>query len=182
MLRGDTLYLTPLDPVNAEIARAWMNDPEINRYLLTGQVPITREQEVSFYERTAARYAAGTGYVFEIHVAADGRYVGNCGLDKVDLRHRSAEIGILIGEPDAQNSGYGRDAIRTLLRFGFDTLGLHRIAIKCQADNDRGMHLYPKLGFREVGRERDATYTFGKWVDEAVFDMLDSEWRARDTR
>ena len=180
MLRGDTVYLTPLDAGNAEVARAWINDPGVNRYLLAGQVPVTRQQEASFYEDAARDHAAGARFVFEIHVAADGRYIGNCGLEKVDMRHRSAEIGIVIGELDAQNNGYGRDAIRTLLRFGFDTLGLHRIAIKCQADNDRGMHLYPKLGFLEVGRERDATYTFGRWVDQVVLDMLDSEWRARD--
>jgi hypothetical protein len=26
---------------------------------------------------------------------------------------------------------------------------------------------------------REATYTFGHFVDEALFDMLASEWRAR---
>ena len=182
MVRGEAIYLTNLDPANAEVARAWINDPEINRYLLTGQVPVSAAAEAAFYERAVIDWAAGTAFQFEIHVAEDGRYIGNCGLHKVDMRHRSAEVGILIGDTSEQNRGYGRDAIRTLLRFGFDTLGLHRIAIKCQADNDRGMHLYPKLGFREVGRKRDATFTFGKWVDEAVFDMLDSEWRTRDTR
>jgi RimJ/RimL family protein N-acetyltransferase len=41
------------------------------------------------------------------------------------------------------------------------------------------MHLYERLGFKPVGRMREATYTFGHFVDEALFDMLASEWRAR---
>ena len=67
----------------------------------------------------------------------------------------------------------------TLTRFGFDTLGLNRIEIRSQADNERSMHLYEKLGFKPMGRMREATYTFGHFVDEALFDMLASEWRPR---
>jgi RimJ/RimL family protein N-acetyltransferase len=179
MLRGDAIYLTNLDPANAETARGWINDPEINRYLLHGQIPVSVAAEAAWYEKVVADWAAATAYNFEVHVAEDGRYIGNCGLHGVDMRHRSAEIGILIGETSEQNHGFGSDAIMTLTRFGFDTLGLNRLEIRSQADNDRSMHLYERLGFKPVGRMREATYTFGHFVDEALFDMLASEWRAR---
>jgi RimJ/RimL family protein N-acetyltransferase len=180
MLKGEKIYLTTLDPANAETARAWINDPEINRYLLTGQVPVSIAAEAAFYQRAVTTWSESTAYQFEIHVADDGRHIGNCGLHNVDMRHRSAEIGILIGETSEQNRGYGRDAIMTLTRFGFDTLGLNRIEIRSQADNERSMHLYEKLGFKPMGRLREATYTFGHYVDEAIFDMLVGEWRALD--
>ena len=179
MLCGETTFLTTLDPANAETARGWINDPEINRYLLTGQVPVSKAAEATFYERAVTDWAAGKAYQFEIHVAADGKHIGNCGLHNVDGRHGSAEIGILIGETAEQNRGYGRDAIMTLMRFGFDTLGLNLLEIRSQADNERSMHLYAKLGFKPMGRLREATFTFGHYVDEAIFDMLVSEWRAR---
>jgi RimJ/RimL family protein N-acetyltransferase len=177
MLRGERIYLTNLDPANAETARAWINDPEINRYLLTGQVPVSAAAEAGFYERAVTDWAAAKAYQFEVHVADDGRYIGNCGLHNVDMRHRSAEIGILIGDTVEQNRGYGRDAIMTLTRFGFDTLGLNRVEIRAQADNERSMHLYEKLGFKPMGRLREATYTFGHFVGETIFDMLVGEWR-----
>ena len=135
MLRGDTIYLTNLDQANAETARAWINDPEINRYILTGQVPVSAAAEAAFYGRAVADWAAGKSYMFEIHIADDGRYIGNCGLHNVDMRHRSAELGIFIGDTTEQNHGYGRDAIMTVTRFGFDTLGLNRVEIRSQADN-----------------------------------------------
>ncbi len=177
MLRGDKIYLTNLDPANAETARGWINDPEINRYLLTGQVPVSAAAEAAFYGRAVTDWAAGKSYMFEIHAADDGRYIGNCGLHNVGMRHRSAEVGIFIGDTTEQNHGYGRDAIVTVTRFGFDTLGLNRIEIRSQADNERSMHLYEKLGFKPMGRLREATFTFGHFVDEAIFDMLASEWR-----
>jgi RimJ/RimL family protein N-acetyltransferase len=179
MLVGDKTVLTTLDMANAETVRGWLNDSRVNRYLLTGQVPVTPGQELAFYEASEAAWAAGTAYRFEIHVSEDGRYIGNCGLDRVDMRHRDADIGIVIGELDSQDKGYGRDALETLLRFAFDTLGLHRVQIECFVTNERGEHLYGSLGFTEVGRRRDAVFSDGAFVDEFIFDMLEGEWRAR---
>jgi RimJ/RimL family protein N-acetyltransferase len=179
MLVGEKTVLTTLDRANAETVRGWLNDARVNRYLLTGQVPVTPEQEVAFYDASAAAWAAGTAYRFEIHVAADGRYIGNCGLDRVDLRHRDATIGIVIGDLASQDKGFGRDALTSLLRFAFDTLGLHRVQIECFATNERALHLYRSLGFTEVGRRRDAVFTGGTFVDEFMLDMLEHEWRGR---
>jgi RimJ/RimL family protein N-acetyltransferase len=178
MLVGETTTLTTLDRANAETVRAWLNDARVNRYLLTGQVPVTRDQEVAFYDASEAAWAAGTAYRFEIHASEDGRYIGNCGLDRVDQRHRDATVGIVVGDLDSQDKGYGRDALTSLLRFAFDTLGLHRVQMECFATNERGSHLYRSLGFTEVGLRRDAVFTAGEFVDEYVFDMLEDEWRA----
>lgn len=180
MLCGDTIQLTTLDESNAEIARGWINDPEVNRYMLAGIIPVTADQERDWYRRAAEDYAAGRAYNFEIRLADSGVYIGNCALIGVDMRHRHAEVGIVIGDLKRQDQGHGGDVIRTLLRFGFDTLGLHRIAIECHATNERGLHLYRKLGFKDCGVLREHVFSDGAWVDEVVLDMLDREWRAAD--
>jgi RimJ/RimL family protein N-acetyltransferase len=179
MLVGGKTVLKTLDPANAETVRGWLNDLRVNRYLLVGQVPITAEQERAFYDASEAGWAVGTAYRFEIHVAEDDRYIGNCGLEHVDMLHRDASAGIVIGDLGAQDRGYGRDALTTLLRFAHDTLGLHRVRIECHVTNERGAHLYRSLGFTDVGRRRDAVFTDGAFVDEYVFDMLEDEWRGR---
>jgi len=176
MLIGDKVYLTTLDHANAETARGWINDPEVNRFLLTGQIPVSEVAEAEFYAGAEKRFAERSGFMFEIHVKDGDHYIGNCGLDGVDLVHRHAEVGIVIGDVSRQNSGYGRDAIRTLLRFGFDTLGLHRIEIRYATDNERAGHLYRSIGFTEVGVLRQHTFSHGVWEDEGVLDMLADEW------
>ncbi len=179
MLIGDTVFLTPLDSANAETGRAWINDPEVNTWLLTGQIPVSREGELAFYSADEADRASGAAYRFEIHVAEDDRYIGNCGLEQVDRIHRHAEVGICIGSLPDQNQGFGRDTLVTLLRFGFDALGLHRISIVANAENERAVHLYRAVGFTEVGREREVVYMRGKFRDHVVLDMLDREFRER---
>ena len=176
MLLGERIHLTTLDAANAETARRWINDPEVNRWLIAGQVPLSEAAEAEFYRETEASHS---DYLFEIRVTGDDRYIGNCGLNDVDLVHGHGEVGIVIGEPDAQGQGFGRDAIVTLLRFGFDTLGLHRIHIRHIDGNKRAAHLYPSIGFRPTGREREHLFIRGSWRDELAYDMLDREFRER---
>jgi len=175
MLRGDTVYLCALDHANAEQARAWINDPDVNEWMLSGHIPLTAAEEAEFYARMDASPA---DHVFEIHVAADDRYIGNCGLNSVDLIHRHAELGIVIGELAEQNRGRGRDAILTLLRYGFETLGLNSVEIRLVAGNERAAHLYPSLGFKPAGVLREHLFLRGAYRDEIVLDMLAGEWRA----
>src|SRR5574340_1085338 len=124
MIKGTTVFLTRFDIANAEQARTWLNDPAVHEWLVNAQLPVSREQERGFYEMTERDWVAGTAYRFEIHVAEDDRFIGICGLDSVDRVHRHAEVGIFIGSLADQNRGFGRDAIVTALRFGFDRLGL----------------------------------------------------------
>ncbi|MBN1192524.1 MAG: GNAT family N-acetyltransferase [Coriobacteriia bacterium] len=177
MIRGTNVYLTRFEEANAEQARAWLNDPEVNEWMLSGQLPISRAQEASFYELTERQWNEGTAYRFEIHLAADERLIGICGLDSVSLLHRTGEVGIFVGSLDDQNQGYGRDAILTLLDFGFNRLGLHRIGIKANSENERAIHLYTSIGFTEVGREREVTFMRGRFRDHICYDMLEPEYR-----
>ena len=176
MIKGDKIYLTELDRANAETIRAWLNDPEVHRHLLVGHIPITKEDEEHYYDTQAA---SSDSYSFEIHVAADGRYIGNVGLQGVSLIHRHGEIGIAIGSKGDWGKGYGEDAIVTCLRFGFLTLGLHAICIRTEEGHQRALELYGRIGFVPTGRERERIYRDGRFVDHVVFDMLDSEFRAR---
>lgn len=179
MIPGRTIYLTRFDVENAETARGWMNDPAVNEWLISSQLPISAEQERAFFDATEREWGAGTAYRFEIHVAEDDHFIGICGLDRVSLLHRTGEVGIAIGSLSDQNKGYGRDAIETLLRFGFNALGLHSVAIRANSGNDRAVHLYSSLGFTEVGRERECVFMRGHFHDHVCFDMLEDEYRAR---
>jgi len=176
MIVGEAVYLTELDRTNAETVRAWINDPEVNRFLLAGHVPVTREAEERFYDSADT---STDSYHFEIHLSADGRHIGNIGLQAVDLVQRHGEIGLVVGSKDDWGKGYGAGAIVACLRFAFFTLGLHSVSIRTDERHERALELYPRLGFVQTGRERERIYREGRFVDHVVFDMLDREFRAR---
>jgi RimJ/RimL family protein N-acetyltransferase len=176
MIRGEKIYLTELDFENSEMIRGWLNDPEVYKYLAVGHTPISKEDELRYYE---SHVAASDARSFEIHVAEDGRYIGNVGLKGIHPVHRHAEMGIAIGRKEDWGKGFGFDAVVTCLRYGFDTLGLHTIKIRAHQDHARGLALYRRVGFVDVGRERETVFQDGRFADYIVLDMIDREFRER---
>ena len=176
MIRGEKIFLTELDFANSETIRGWLNDPEVYKYLMVGHTPISVDDERRYYEAQAASADAQN---FEIHVAEDGRYIGNVGIKDIHPVHRHAELGIAIGRKEDWGKGFGFDAIVTCLRYAFDTLGLHTVKIRAHAGHTRALALYRRVGFVEVGRERETVFQEGRFADYVVLDIVDREFRER---
>ena len=99
----------------------------------------------------------------------------------VRRHHRRSEIGISLAEP-YRNQGYGSEAIRWILNWGFNSAGLHRIGIKTFDYNDGARRLYERLGFMREGLARESVLHDGKWCGEFEFSMLEQEWRAMENK
>jgi hypothetical protein len=89
---------------------------------------------------------ADEAVVFAIREAEGGKVVGTCGLYLISWQARRAQFNILIGEPDAWDRGYGREAAHLTLRYAFDTLNLNSVNLGVNADNARAMRSYERTG------------------------------------
>ena len=85
-------------------------------------------------------------------------------------------MGIVIGEKSEWSKGYGTDAIRTLLDLGFCEMNLHRIFLRVDSDNARGIRCYEKAGFQLEGTFRDAVFREGVYHDQHVMSILQTEF------
>jgi RimJ/RimL family protein N-acetyltransferase len=97
--------------------------------------------------------------------------------DGATAHTRTATYAILIGPPH-QGHGYGTEATRLVVRYGFAELGLHRIQLAVIGGNERALRTYRKAGFVEEGRSRESLYRDGAWHDEIRMSILDREWDA----
>ena len=149
MIKGDKIYLTELDRANAETIRTWLNDPEVHRFLMVGHVPITREEEERYYDSQGT--APGV-YNFEIHVAADGRYIGNVGLKDVSLPHRNGEIGIAIGSKEDLGQGIRRRCHHHLPAGSRSSPWGCTPCASAPRKARAGLELYRRIGFVQTGR------------------------------
>ena len=102
--------------------------------------------------------------------------LGMTGLHKIDPRHRHAEFGIMLGDPDRWGQGHGSEATRLMVRYGFETLNLHRIWLHVYEDNARGIRAYEKAGFRKEGVLRQDCFREGRYWDTIVMGLLREEW------
>jgi RimJ/RimL family protein N-acetyltransferase len=114
--------------------------------------------------------------MIDIRLGEEWLPVGDLGFSTIDWRARSAEFGIVVGEKNYWDQGYGSEAIRLLLQHGFETLNLNRISLRVYATNERARHAYQKIGFREEGVLRQAEYRQGQYLDVILMSVLKSEW------
>lgn len=177
MIEGRIVNLRALDAGDGEMIARWSNAPDV-RASLGRRYP----RSAMYQEASHAPYVGSPGYaaVQFIIETKDGTPIGDIGLFGGATEDRHASVGIMIGEKDYWSQGYGSDALRTLLRFAFAEMNMHRVALEAHADNARGRAAYRKCGFVEEGVLRDASHRRGAWKDHLVMSVLREEFFARE--
>jgi RimJ/RimL family protein N-acetyltransferase len=110
-----------------------------------------------------------------------GELVGDVILGFVSSEHRTGEIGYIV-HPDHQGLGYTTEACREILRIAFDDLGLHRVIGRLEPRNVASARVLEKLGMRREAHFVENEFIKGEWQSEAVYAILDHEWRNGRTR
>ncbi len=155
--------------------REWAELRAISRGFLEPWEPRWMPDE---FERSAWRlrinhyrrdYAQGAAMAFFMYERGHGRLVG--GITLGNIRHgvsKSAQIGYWIGQPYA-GQGLMTDAVKTLSRFAFGELTLHRIEAACIPENSRSIRVLEKAGFRREGLLRSYLRINGVWQDHYLY-------------
>ncbi|MGQ9459282.1 MAG: GNAT family N-acetyltransferase [Anaerolineae bacterium] len=177
MIYGHRVRLRAIERSDIPAFLRWFNDPEVRQYLLM-YLPMSEAQEERWFERQLE----GPDQIFCIEALVDGQWfaIGNCGLHRIDWKNRHAELGIAIGEKAFWGQGFGTDAVRTLLRFAFHELGLHRVYLDVYDFNPRAIRCYEKAGFRREGTKREALFRDGRYHDVHLMAVLRHEFDAQE--
>ena len=176
MIQGENVRLRAIERDDIPRFLRWMNDREVTQYLLINS-PLSKAMEEKWFDRQVD-IPIHQGQVLAIEVMAGDIWVhiGNTGLHDVDPVSRNAEFGIVIGEKEYWNRGFGRIATRLMLQHGFDDLNLHRIYLYAFATNPRGVRAYEAARFKHEGILRQAVYKNGTYLDLIAMSILQPEW------
>lgn len=168
--------LTPLQMTNIHTHFRWNNDPELHR--LDSEAPYEEESFGRFKDRfeQLCTHAVPSQRHFEVHAATTGALLGVAYVVRLRPHHRRALVGVTIGEKDHWGEGYGRDALRLLLRYSFDDLGLHRVRAETFEYNTAWRDLLEHMGFRQEGVAREALYRDGQFWDKGRYALLRREY------
>jgi RimJ/RimL family protein N-acetyltransferase len=184
LLVGKKVRLAQLDP--EQIARAfhrWGRDSEYSRLLdneVARRFSISATQK--WIEKDQETVVTGNPYdsfFFQLRSLVDDRHVGFVGLGGFNWAMGDAWVGIAIGERTDWGEGFGTDAMRLIVRYGFGELNLRRITLGVFSYNPRAIRSYEKAGFVVEGRWRKAVQRDGQRHDEIIMGILREEWQAQ---
>ena len=174
-LVGEKVRLRPAREEDMRLLHRWIHTPEVRHWLHASDRPDGTLEEVT--RRFWSNWDAVEGR-FWIIETAEGRPAGNVRLLGIDLFHLRAELAISIGEPDCFSLGLGTDAIRLVLGYAFEDLGLRRVDLQTDADNARAIRCYEKCGFVREGVLRARRLRYGEPIDMLAMGVLREEWQA----
>lgn len=180
MIYGDRIRLRSVTRRDLPQFVEWLNDPEVRSGLLM-YLPLSFEDEEAWFENMIKSPAAQHPMVIEVRNDDDWTMIGTCGFHLIDWRIRSTEVGIFIGEKSYWNQGYGTEVMQLLLKHGFNTLNLNRIALEVFETNPRAIRTYEKAGFVHEGRRRQDMFQDGRYIDVLLMSVLRSEWQEDQT-
>lgn len=137
---------------------SWETDPELARL---DAAPVLTMPYSEFLEEYTSElfyhYSSGKRYAID---STDGEHIGNCSYYNYDESRGETELGIMIGNRDYWNEGYGSDTVTSLVAHIFNTTKLNRIYLKTLDWNDRAQNCFRKCGFNQYRESNRGKYHF----------------------
>jgi RimJ/RimL family protein N-acetyltransferase len=173
-LVGERIELRRHARANYRLYGEWYGDQEIWRLTSWAASPLSSSAVERLFED---RELSSTDDSFAIHLKGEEEPIGVISLMNVSDANDSAELSVIVGHPEARHHGYGAEAIDTILRYGFEELGLNRVGLSVFEFNEDAISTYERVGFREEGRLRQALKRDGAFHDAILMSVLEPEWR-----
>jgi len=146
----------------------------MRRKRIKAYTPTSVEAEREFITQSLKKRSHYFGIIDKDTDQAIGRII----LFNINLVDKQAMVGIVIGDKNFWGRGIGQDSMSLILDYAFNILNLNNVMLGTFEFNKRSMACYKKVGFKEIGRRRQARIIAGKKYDEIMMDILAEEFQS----
>ena len=174
ILECDRIILRKMDRSFADDMFEYASNPAVTKYL-TWDVHPNRPFSYNYLGYVNSRYRTGEFFDWAITMRDSGKMIGTCGFTRFNFSSYSAEIGFVLN-PKYWGYSIAPEASRRVIRFGFDTLELHRIEARYMENNIQSRRVMEKSGMTFEGIYRDMMLVRGQFVSVGVCSILRSEF------
>jgi RimJ/RimL family protein N-acetyltransferase len=161
MLQGEKIALGPILPLDLPQLMLWGDDPELCRRSETYR-PKSFQREADFWLNSANDQNI---VFFAIRQDLSLPIIGYVQIHSISATHRSAMLGIMLGNAADRGKGYGGDAMVLAIDYCWRHLNLSRLSLHVHTTNPGAIRLYERLGFETEGLLKKALFLAGEWVD-----------------
>ena len=171
------LQLRPLELGDADALFQFASDPEVSK-MMSWDPHRDRQETIAFLERMIAARSEGTSVGWAI--VHDGAVAGVISVEGIRWDFRAwrmdkAEIGYWLGRPH-WGQGLMSEAAAAVLKWSFETLGLHKVTIGCVEGNEASRAIIEKLGFRFLAIFEEDFWRFGRWWAHRRYELTAGEY------
>jgi RimJ/RimL family protein N-acetyltransferase len=157
-IKGNKVIIRPKKPSDAENDYRWQTDAGLSA------LDAVRPSTMS-YSEFYREYIKWLRHPYEGRITfgvdtPEGKHIANCVYYNIDEIKRETEIGIMIGNRDYWNKGYGTDIISTLIDYVFSLHKFERVYLKTLEDNFRAQRCFEKCGLTPYGHREQDGYRF----------------------
>jgi len=161
----ERIYLRALTHDDLDRVLIWHNDAKLYSTLGGHFRFVSRETETEWFDRiTQAKDQVNLA----ICLSEPDAHIGNIYLRNIDWISRNCELHAFIADPKHRGKGYGSAAVRQIIKYAFEDLGLVRIYLQVLANNSAAVAMYEKCGFFTEGRLKRHTLKAGAFEDVLV--------------
>ena len=174
-LVGKNIYLSPISLDDIDIYTKWLNDLDVTDGLGANSRITSVLSEKNWIDKTLD----SKDIVFAIIDIKTDTILGNCGYNKIDNIRRTGNVGIFIGDKNNRGKGFGEEALKLLVGYGFDYLNLNNIDLGVFSFNEAAIKCYKKVGFKTYGVRHEVYNLKGVMYDEVFMEILEKDYRGR---
>jgi RimJ/RimL family protein N-acetyltransferase len=170
---GELLKLSSVRPEDIDIMAKWSEDSEYLRNLDTDiALPPSSKHLIEEGESNSKEV------YFRLRTIKDDKLIGFVTIHSIEWNNRVGTLAIGIGDAENRGKGYGKEALRLILRYAFYELNLNRIGLEVIEYNAKGIRAYESVGFQREGMKRSAVIRDGKTYGLLGMGILREEWES----
>ena len=157
---------------DAAMLALWSEDAE---YLRNMDTDFAMPGTVESFEKSNDKIP--NSLEFRLRTFENDTLIGFVALFSIEWNNQCGKMAIGIGDPNFRGKGYGTDALRLILRYGFCELNLHRIGLDVISYNTSAIHAYQKVGFQVEGTMRQSVLRDDQKYDRILMSILRNEYQ-----
>jgi ribosomal-protein-alanine N-acetyltransferase len=171
------LVLRPLEITDAPAIYHYKSDVELHRYMRS-EPPASPDAVAEETRRWLALPSESRRPCWVIVLRENDRVVGTISYNQLSQEDHCGQLGYEVSR-DQWGKGIATEAVSAAVNYGFDTMGLNRIAAYCWEANTASRRVMEKAGMRYEGTLRQIRYAKGAYRDLRFYSVLATEWKAR---
>lgn len=171
---GSSIELREFKASDCQSIHQYASDMEVVKYELWG--PNSEAQTQEFLKFAIRCQSEQPRQTFELAIIErkSNQLIGACGLRVKDAVHAEGDIGYTLRK-ESWGMGYGTEAAKLLIHFGFSNLKLHRIWATCHEENKASARVLEKAGMLREGLLRKNRLQRGEWRSSLLYAILENE-------